>query len=176
MAFPLIPLAISLAAEFAPTLIKHLAGDKAGDVAERVVAAAQTLTGAAPDAVQEALRASPEIALQFKTKMADVEVEIEKAYLADRQDARMNSTERSKISESIAASDARRKIAMSIGDVVGLIACSVVLVYVPDLPGEVRGIISTIAGFFGLGLRDAHQFEFGSSRGSETKTVMLNAK
>ena len=66
-----------------------------------------------------------------------------------------------------------RKNAMILGDVVGLVACLVVLVYVPELPGEVRGIISTIAGFFGLGLRDAHQFEFGSSRGSQDKTELL---
>jgi hypothetical protein len=35
------------------------------------------------------------------------------------------------------------------------------------------GIVSTIAGFFGLGLRDAHLFKFGSSRGSVDKTELL---
>jgi hypothetical protein len=34
-------------------------------------------------------------------------------------------------------------------------------------------MISAIASFFGLGLRDAHQFEFGSSRGSQEKTDIL---
>lgn len=34
----------------------------------------------------------------------------------------------------------------------------------------------SIAGFFGLGLRDAHQFEFGSSRGSQEKNELLVKK
>ena len=35
------------------------------------------------------------------------------------------------------------------------------------------GIISTVAGIFGACLRDAFQFEFGSSRGSRDKDELL---
>lgn len=55
-------------------------------------------------------------------------------------------------------------------DVVGLISCLAVLtLFRKEIPGEVVGLLSTIAGIFGLCLRDAHQFEFGSSRGSKEK-------
>jgi hypothetical protein len=53
-------------------------------------------------------------------------------------------------------------------DVVGLIACLAVLTFFrKEIPGEVVGLLSTIAGIFGLCLRDAHQWEFGSSKGSK---------
>lgn len=59
-------------------------------------------------------------------------------------------------------------------DVVGLIACLVVIaLYRDKLPGEVVGIISTVAGIFGACLRDAHQFEFGSSRSSREKDATI---
>ena len=174
MPAPLVAGALALAAEFAPSLIRLFAGDKAGDVAEKVATVAKAVTGEdETDKAAAVLRANPELLLQFKSRMADVEVELEKAFLADRQDARAMSIERAKIGAESAKADARRKNAMIIGDVVGLVVCLGVLVYVPDLPGEVRGIISTIAGFFGLGLRDAHQFEFGSSRGSLEKNNLL---
>jgi len=59
-------------------------------------------------------------------------------------------------------------------DVIGLVACLLVLcLFRTSLPGEAVGIISTIAGIFGACLRDAHQFEFGSSRGSKDKDEAL---
>jgi hypothetical protein len=42
-----------------------------------------------------------------------------------------------------------------------------------DIPGEAVGIISTVAGIFGACLRDAYQFEFGSSRGSKEKDALI---
>ena len=60
-------------------------------------------------------------------------------------------------------------------DVVGLIACLVILaLYRQALPGEAVGIISTVAGIFGACLRDAHQFEFGSSRSSQAKDATIS--
>lgn len=169
MAPALIPVALDLAGRFAPDLVRWISGsDKAAEVAERVVAAAQDVTGTAtPDAALKALQASPELVAQFQIRCREIEADLDKAFLADRQDARRMAV------DVLKAGGFDRKNAMIIGDVVGLIACILVLVYVPELPGEVRGIISTIAGFFGLGLRDAHQFEFGSSRGSQEKTELL---
>ena len=166
---PLVPIALEIARNFGPDLVRWISGsDKAAEVAERVVTAAQEVTGTAtPDSALAALKASPELVAQFQVRCREIEADLDKAYLADRQDARRMAV------EVVKAGGFDRKNAMIVGDVIGLIACIVVLVYVPDLPGEVRGIISTIAGFFGLGLRDAHQFEFGSSRGSQDKTEML---
>lgn len=169
MPAPLIPIALELARSYGPDLVRWISGsDKAADVAERVVAAAQDVTGvAAPEAAIAALQASPDLVAQFQIRCREIEAELDKAYLADRQDARRMAV------DVLKAGGFDRKNAMIVGDVVGLVVCIVVLVYVPELPGEVRGIISTIAGFFGLGLRDAHQFEFGSSRGSQEKTEIL---
>lgn len=141
MPAPLLPAAVAIATEFGPGLIRWLTGsDKAGDIAEQVVDAAKSVTGASDaDGALSKLRADPQLVAQFQIRVREIEADLDKAYLADRQ-----------------------------------VVCICVLVYVPDLPGEVRGIISTIAGFFGLGLRDAHQFEFGSSRGSEMKTDLLS--
>lgn len=62
-------------------------------------------------------------------------------------------------------------------DAIGLIACLVVLgLYRQSISGEVATLISTIASIFGLCLRDAHQFEFGSSRGSRDKDAQLVAR
>lgn len=62
-------------------------------------------------------------------------------------------------------------------DVVGLIACLVVMaLYRDKIPAEVITLLSTIAGGFLLCLRDAHQWEFGSSRGSREKDVLLAGK
>lgn len=66
-----------------------------------------------------------------------------------------------------------RKNLLLLGDILGLVGCLTLLVVANDLSGEVRGIIATIAGVFSVGLRDAHTFEFGSSRGSQEKTEMM---
>ena len=59
---------------------------------------------------------------------------------------------------------------MILGAVFGLVFCLLMLTfYKGDLPGEVVGIISTVAGIFGSCLKDAYSFEFGSSRGSKDK-------
>lgn len=63
---------------------------------------------------------------------------------------------------------------MVLGAVLGLIACLASLVWFrTGLPGEAVGIISTVAGIFGACLRDALQFEFGSSRGSRDKDTVI---
>jgi len=62
-------------------------------------------------------------------------------------------------------------------DVIGLVACLVVLaLFRKEVPSEVVVLLSSIASVFGLCLRDAHQFEFGSSRGSREKDRILGGK
>ena len=98
---------------------------------------------------------------------ADYDLEI--AYLGDRKDARGRD-----VALAQAGYHNKRADLMVLFDVVGLVACLAVLtVFRADVPGEVVGLLSTIAGIFGLCLRDAHQFEFGSSRGSREKYALL---
>ncbi|MDR0631818.1 MAG: hypothetical protein LBF54_01040 [Holosporaceae bacterium] len=65
---------------------------------------------------------------------------------------------------------------MVVGAALGLIFCILTLTsYKGDLPGEVVGIISTVAGIFGACLKDAYSFEFGSSRGSKDKDDKISS-
>lgn len=171
MVLPLLPV-LALAAEFAPSVVRWIGGDKAGDVADRVASTAQAITGtASPDAAAAALRADPALAMQFRTRMAELDAELERAYLADRENAR---------ARDIAIVQAGRRNVradlMVAGAALILVACLACLVLLRDaLSGEAVGIISTIAGISGKCLSDAFNFEFGSSRGSQIKTDLLAA-
>ncbi len=165
------PLTLAMGlAQFAPQIVRWLSGsDKAADAAQRVVEVAQAVTGkAGPEAVQ-ALQAEPGLVLQFRQAITNIEAELDKAYLADRQDARHRDV--------ALAQAGRRNVRADVMvalDAVGLVVCLLVLaIYRRELAGEVIALISTIASIFGLCLRDAHQFEFGSSRGSQEKTELL---
>ncbi|MEX1204171.1 MAG: hypothetical protein WEB85_02870 [Dongiaceae bacterium] len=171
MALPLITAALGLA-EFAPSLLRFFgAGEKSVKVAEKAAGIAQAITGtASPDAALDALRQNPELALKFKLAVLEADADLEKAYLADRQDARDRDIELRKLT----GGENFRADIMIVCDWLGLLACLVVLAFFrKDIPGEVVALLSTIASIFGLCLRDAHQFEFGSSRGSKDKDHAL---
>lgn len=168
---PLIPIALSLAGQFAPAIIKYFTNsDTAGTVAGQVIEIAKTVTGTAtPDEAMAAMQADPALAVQFKTAVMANETELEKAYLADRADARARDVK--------LAENGRRNVradVMVVMDVVGLVACLIVLAFFRgDMPGEVVALLSSIASIFGLCLRDAHTFEFGSSRSSQGKDATI---
>lgn len=168
---PPVGLALALA-QFAPTLLRFFGvGEKPVAVAEKVIGIAQAVTGAAsgPEAL-EALRANAQLAADFNQAVLKAELELEEAYLADRRDARARDVEVRKLT---GGSNTRADV-MILGAVLGLIACLLVLAFFKaNIPGEVVGIVSTIAGIFGACLRDAFQFEFGSSRGSREKDALL---
>lgn len=162
------PISIALAlAQFAPSIMKFLgAGESSVSAAQKVVSIAQTVTnGKTPEEALQTLRMNAELAQQFNLAVLANDRELDLAFLADRQSARARDVEFIK-----AGKVNNRANAMVLFDVLGLIACLVVLTFFrKDMPGEVVGLLSTIAGIFGLCLRDAHQFEFGSSRGSREK-------
>lgn len=171
MPAPLIPIALALA-QFAPSIMRFFgAGQASVAVAEKVVGIAQTVSGAAsPEDALKALRENAQLAHQFNLAVLAADTELEKAFLADRQDARARDIELRKLT---GGKNIRADV-MVIGAVLGLIACLVVLAFFKkEVPGEVVGIISTVAGIFGACLRDAFQFEFGSSRGSKEKDDVI---
>lgn len=167
------PISIALGlAQFAPSIMRFFgAGEKPVAAAEKIVGIAQTVTGAkSPEEALAAMRENAQLAQQFNLSVLAADTELEKAVLADRQDARARDIEVRKLS----GGENDRANLMIIGDIIGLVACTVVLVFFrKDLPGEVVGIVSTIAGIFGACLRDAHQFEFGSSRSSQRKDDVI---
>lgn len=167
------PVSAALAlAQFAPSILRFFGvGEKPIAIAEQVVNIAQTVTGAnSPQAALDALRQDPQLAQQFSLAVLAADTELEKAALADRQDARHRDVEIRKLT----GGKNNRPDWMIVGDLVGLVVCMVVLIFFKkDIPGEVAGILNVIAAGLVLCLRDAHQFEFGSSRGSKEKDDLL---
>lgn len=171
MALPLIPIAMQLA-QFAPGIIKLLTGSgKAEEVAGKVVDVARAVTGIDdPKFAVQAIQADPAKAMEFQLAMTDKQIDLEKAYLADVQSARSRDVEFTRAGKRNVRADI-----MVLLDVVGLIACLIVLCFYNDrIPGEAVGLISTVAATFGLCLRDAHQFEFGSTRSSRDKDATIS--
>lgn len=166
------PVSLALAlAQFAPSLIKFFTGsDKAADVAGKVIDIAKTVTGAPTgDAALDVLKADPAKVLEFQQAAMANDADLTRAFLVDVQNARARDIELHK-----AGFGNRRADVMVALDVLGLIACLLVLVlYREKLPGEVVGLLSAISGIFGACLRDAHQFEFGSSRSSQIKDATI---
>lgn len=167
------PITIGMAlSQFAPSLIKLFSGsDRAAEVAEKVVDVAKAVTGAQTgEAALEEIKANPDKLLEFREAIASKQADLEKAYLADIADARRRDT------AFIQSGQRNMRADIMVGvDAIGLIVCLVVLaVYRQQLSGEVIALISTIASIFGLCLRDAHQFEFGSSRGSRDKDELIS--
>lgn len=166
------PITIAMAlGQLVPGIVKLVTGsDRAEEVAGKVVDIAKTVTGTAGgEEALAAIKADPDKLLAFRQEMGAQQADLEKAYLADRSDARKRD-----IALHQAGYRNVRADLMVLLDVVGLVAClATIAFYRSQLPGEVVGIISTVAGIFGACLRDAHQFEFGSSRGSAEKTALL---
>lgn len=169
------PISIVLGlSQFAPSLLRFFgAGEKSAAVAEQVIGIAKTVTGA-PDgeAALAALHADPKLAQEFSLAALKADTDLEQAYLADRKDARARD-----IALHQAGFANKRADWMVMGDVIGLVACLTVLaLFRKEIPGEVVSLLSTVASIFGLCLRDAHQFEFGSSRGSKDKDALMAVK
>lgn len=164
---------LALASQFAPQLLKYFTNsDTAAAVAGQVIDIAKKVTGKdQPAELEAALKADPKAVLDFQLALAANEADLEKAYLADRADARKRDT-----AFITAGRENWRADIMVLIDAIGLIACLAVLaLYRKELPAEAATLISTVASIFGLCLRDAHQFEFGSSRGSQQKDNYLRS-
>lgn len=116
-----------------------------------------------------------ELALEEKRLMAETGIKHREIDTADIQNARRRDIEMRNGGQS----NTRANL-MILGDVLGLVVCLVVIYMLRDATGagvgEIRGILTAVTGYFGLGLRDAHQFEFGSSRGSKEKDFMMTQK
>lgn len=166
MAPLLVPLAMQLG-QFVPSILKLMTGsDKVEEIAGKVVDVARAVTGIAdPKFAVEAIQTDPSKMMEFQLAMGAQQGAFEQMYLTDRQDARKRDVEFIHAGKRNVRADI-----MVLLDVIGLIACLAVLCFYRDrIPGEAVGLISTVAATFGLCLRDAHQFEFGSTRASKAK-------
>ncbi len=165
MTLPFIAAALSLA-EFAPSIIRLISGDKKADSAQEILNRAKKIAQTEDVLeISQIFRENPQMLLDFQHSIFEIEKECELAYLGDRKDARERDSHFIKLGHRNYRGDI-----MVVSAALGLISCLFTLTYFSNnLPGETVGILSTIAGIFGSCLKDAYAFEFGSSRGSKEK-------
>lgn len=185
------PLLVGLIS-YGPSLIRmvgDLFGGKTSEAANTVADLVDTVKGLPSTEANEKIAAElkklpPETMLELekvRVRLAEIDKEREAtriaadtarlaAETADRASARARDTELQKAN----GGHNSRADVMVIGAVVGLVSCLGVLIFFKgEIPGEVVGIVSMIAGIFGACLKDAYAFEFGSSRGSKEKDALL---
>jgi hypothetical protein len=157
-------------AQFAPSIIKWITGsDKAEEAAQKVVDVAKVVTGKQTgELALEELRVSPDLVMQFRTQIANNEIELDKAYLADRQSARVRDMEFIKTGQHNWRSDILAFLAVG-----GLVVCVWFVARDAGLPERAVNAIMFCAGVLASAVRDVYSFEFGSSRGSKEKDDLL---
>lgn len=161
---------IGLALEFAPDIIRWISGDNAGDVAEKVAETAMKVTGTNNvNAAHTALSKDPKLVAEFNISMQEMKNDLEKAYLADRQDARARDE---KFIEQ-GRENWRANIMLAMAFVFAGVIYSY-LALVDDLAQNVAIALGTAGGMALKMIGDAFQFEFGSSRGSKNKDNILS--
>jgi hypothetical protein len=163
------PISIALGlAQFVPTIIRWLGGDQAADIALRVVNAAETVTGKTGSDALDTIRADPAQQLAFQRAIAAQAEDLEKAYLADRANARGRDL-------GIVQAGRRnlRADVLAYAAIGGLISLIWVLLIRAIPEGSTRDILLILSGALVAIVKDVYGFEFGSSRGSELKTEQL---
>lgn len=164
------PISIAMGlAQFAPQVIKWISGsDKAAEAAGKVVQIAEAVTGKqGPEAV-EALKADPALVIQFRQAVMANETELDKAYLADRADAR-----RRDVAITQAGRYNWRGDLLALLAVVGLVLCVWFVARDTEMPERAVNAIMFVAGVLAAAVRDVYNFEFGSSRGSKSKDEVI---
>jgi hypothetical protein len=165
-----ITIGLALASQFAPSIIKYFTNsDTAGTVAGQVIDIAKTVTGKdTPEAAVEAMKLDPALAIQFKTAVMANDTELEKAFLADRQDARKRDTAITQAGRYNWRADVLAFLAVG-----GLVLCVYFIARDAGLPERAVNAIMFVAGVLASAVRDVYGFEFGSSRGSKEKDEAL---
>lgn len=176
---PLIPLAISLAAEYVPEIIKYFGGSKSADVAGKVLDIAQQVTGLDnPDDAAKAIALDPNLALQFKQAVLSNELEIRrlafeetKLYISDVQDARKY------------RDDKVFWLGIAVLSVFALVIGLVLYGGYEILRGGVSveagmfaaitGFVGTLVGYVAANAQSVTSYYFGSSSGSKDKSDAL---
>ena len=156
-------------AQFAPQIIKWITGsDKAADAATAVVEIAETVTGRKGSDALDAIKADPALVLQFRQSVMAQEADLDKAYLADRADAR----KRDAVFITAGTRNYRADIMFFLA--VAMIAALVWLVWKdPGINEYMKGIFTLVLGRFLGYLDNLYNFEFGSTRASKAKDATI---
>ncbi|MDR1476239.1 MAG: hypothetical protein LBI20_02875 [Holosporales bacterium] len=153
-------------ANLSPKITKWLSGASIDFVSRQILDIAKSVTNSKNETeAVEKLKNDKRMFFLFQRALINSEREIELAVIKDKDNARTR--------DIAIVNTGRRNIRadiMVIAAAVGLVAClATIVIYHKSLPGEAIGIISTVSGIFGACLKDAYNFEFGSSRGSKEK-------
>lgn len=191
MALPLI--AFKLASLVAPALVGLLKGPKAEEAAQKVVDVARQVTGIDdPEKAAERLEQSSAALTAYRIELMQHE-EFKLQLAADeRKDERRADAEnisgarvRDVDVRKLTGGDNKRADAMVIMVGIGLVSSLVCIVALGVIKAEYGDAVSegvftalltqfaNTGAYFGLCLRDAFTFEFGSSRGSRVKDEAL---
>jgi len=156
-------------AQFAPQIIKWITGsDKAADAATAVVEIAETVTGRKGSDALDAIKADPALVMQFRQSVMAQEADLDKAYLADRADARKRDA------VFITAGTRNYRADFMFFLAVAMIAALVWLVWKdPSINEYMKGIFTLVLGRFLGYLDNIYNFEFGSTRASKAKDVTI---
>lgn len=172
MALPLIPLLLGLA----PTVASWIAGDKTGAAIGKVTGIAREILGTDDvGAIERAIAADPEKALQFRIAVVQaeadarrVEFETLQAQLADVQSARHQTVELARAGSAIAWGAPIMSALITVGFFVMLY-----LVIRKEIPEGSRDLANIMLGSLGASFAAVTAYWVGSSAGSAQKTAAL---
>jgi hypothetical protein len=165
------PITIAMGlAQFAPSILKWITGsDKAEAAATAVVQAAQAITATDdPQRALAAIKADPQLQLAFRQHISDLEADLDKAFLVDRQNARARDVSLAQAGHYNWRADILAFLAVG-----GLVLCVYFIARDVGLPERAVNAIMFVAGVLASAVRDVYGFEFGSSRSSRDKDTTI---
>lgn len=170
---PILPLALSLASQFAPAMLQYLTGSEtAGAVAGKVVDIASLVTGGAADPVA-ALKADPALAIQFQQKVIEDETENVRLHMADKQDARK--MQMAALGQDDLFSKRFVYYFAAAWSLFTMAYIAAITFWPPADAGQ--AIANTVLGFLlGTAVATIFSYFYGSNKGSADKTRLLAAK
>lgn len=159
-------------AQFAPAIVKWMTGsDKAEEAAQAVVGIAQQVTGKQdPVDALASIAGNAQLQLDFRKAVMANEADLDKAYLADRQNARGRDVALAQAGRRNVRADVM--VALAFVAVIAIAA----LMALGQIDGNsaAGGFLMTVGGLFARNIGTAFDFEFGSSRGSQDKDSYLS--
>lgn len=170
MPLPLAAL-LPIVTAYAPTLIRHLAGPRAGDVAEHVSTAVAAVTGTQDPDEARAILADPNKAADLALELARIDLEQERLANEDRQRASRQMTTLAQAGHPMAWMPA----IWALMTAAGFFAVLAGLFFLDsDFPPGVRELLLMVVGVLLREYAGSGQYWTGSSSGSARKDERLS--
>lgn len=175
----LLPIAMGLA-EVVPGIIGLFKGKDAEQKAATVIGVAKSLTGETdPQSAVDLIKADPNLAFQLQTKILETNIEEQRIYLEDKQNARDMDVKKTQ------ATGKRdfNMYALAWSFIVGFFATTIVMLALAftnslpaGIPPEAWLMIGSLNGTLNAGVIAIIQYFFGSSKSSADKTQLIANK